>query len=65
MFKPILILLGTISMTLAEDYSQPKSYDQELNGFGNDFANPEGSNDYLESGIDYHEEMIPNHSDYN
>ena len=65
MFKPILILLGIISITLAQDYSQSNTYNQELNGFGNEFANPDGSNDYLESGFDYHDEMIPNHSDYN
>ena len=66
MFEPLLILLGIFSITLAQDYSQSNTYNQELNGFGHDFAtNPEGSNDYLESGIDYHNEMIPNHSDYN
>ena len=63
MFKPLLILLGIISITLALDYSQSN---QEVNGFGDDFlTNPEGSNDYLESSIDYNDEMIPNHSDYN
>ena len=66
MFKPLFILLGIISKTLAQDYSQSNTYNQEVNGFGNEFVtNPEESNDYLESGIDYHEEMIPSHSDFN
>ena len=66
MFKPLLILHGIISITLAQDYSQSNTYNQEVNGFGNEFVtNLEESNDYLESGIDYHDEMIPNHSDFN
>ena len=56
MFKPLLILLGAISINLAEDYSQSNAYDQDVKGF---------QNDYLDTAIDYHNEMIPNHSDYN
>ena len=57
MFKPLLILFGIISIALAQDYSQSNTYEQEVNDFGDDFVmNPEGSNNYMDSGIEYHNE---------
>ena len=46
MFKPIFIFLGTISMTLAQDYFHSNYFDRKSNNFGGELAkNPERSMD--------------------
>ena len=59
MFKPFLILLGPISMTLAQDYFHPDYFDGKSNNFGKDWAkNPEGSMGFMETGHAYQNLII-------
>ena len=66
MFKPFLILLGSISITLAQDYFHLDYFDRESNNFGKDLAqNSEGSIGFMETGHDYQNGMISDYSDQN
>ena len=79
MFKPFLLLLGTISITVAQNYFGPETYKWHNNHYGNDYEeNPgeagkdilepdedflEPSKDFLEPGFEYHTDMMPDQSD--
>ena len=66
MFKPFLILLGPISITLAQDYFHSNYFDQESNNFGEDLPmNPDRSMYFLATGHDYQNGMISDYSDQN
>ena len=61
MIKPFLILLGPISITLAQNYFHSNYFDRDSNEFGDDLAkNYEGS-----TGHDYQNGMISDYSDQN
>ena len=54
MFQSILLLLGVVSITFAQDYFQSK-----------DFNNPvDSSNNFQEYGYDFQNSMLPDNSEY-
>ena len=58
MFKPLLVLLGIIYITLAQDYHQSFGYKPEHKDFGDEFNENEEP-------VDYQNGMYPDYSDTN
>ena len=66
MFRPLLLLLGIVSITFAQDHFEFDSYNLEPNYFGDNLANnAERSMDYMETGHEHQNSMISDYSDQN
>ena len=65
MFTPLLILLGIISITSAQNHIGPGAYKWHNNQFGKEYEENlgEASKDFLEPGYEYYTDMMPDYSD--